>query len=424
MLRHQGYTFRLRGLDAGLRQALAREAGQCRWLWNNFLELDRERRAAGKKLPGYAWRCRALTFLRRHPDYLWLAEGSVVAQQRVLRELGRAWDRFFEDARRPVGRRLGTRLPVYKKKGERDAFGWSGRAWVEVDPARNRVRLPKLGWVRYRNSRRILGEVVNATVRRCGRRWDISLGTEREVAAPASRQHIAPVGLDVGIASLARLSDGGHIHGPRAQRRFAAEKARAQRIEQRRKRGSRRRQRQSWKVAKISRRAANVRRDCLHKATTQLAKSHGMVAVEALRVGSMTRSARGSVEAPGSNVRAKTGLNREILDQGWGEMRRQLAYKLGWSGGRLVAVSPRHTSQRCSACGHTERGNRRTQAKFACLSCGHVAHADVNAARNILAAGMAAIAAGHVAENAGGGDGTRPANEPCSLVLRARIPAL
>ena len=165
-----------------------------------------------------------------------------------------------------------------------------------------------------------------------------------------------------------------------------------------------------------------MRRDCAHKLTTHLAKNHGLVGVEALRVASMSRSAAGTAEAPGTNVRGKAGLNREILDQGWGEMRRQLAYKLGWSGGALVAVDPRNTSRRCSACGHTSRDNRTSQADFACVGCGHAMHADVNAAKNILAAAMAAMAAGHVAENAGGGDGARPACEPSTLTLRARIP--
>ena len=424
-MRHQGYTYRLRDLDATLRLAFARQAGQCRWLWNAFLAIDMEQRDKGKKLPGFAWRCRALTVLRNHPDYTWLADGCVVAQQRTLRHLGEAWARFFADLRLSPGERRHVQLPVFKRKNHaQDTFGWSGRVHVVVEQARNRVRLPKLGWVRYRNSRPIQGQVINAAVRRVGSKWDISFGTEREVAEPASRQHVEPVGLDMGIAHLATSSRGEHIDGPRAQRRFAKVRAKAQRIAARRRKGSHRRQRQLWKVAKISRQAANVRRDHAHQTTTLLAKNHGLVAVEDLRVGAMSRSSRGTVEAPGRNVRAKSGLNREILDQGWGEMRRQLSYKLGWSGGVLVAVNPRNTSRKCSACGHTSRDNRTCQASFACVECGHAMHADVNAAKNILAAGMAALAAGYVAENAGGGDGTSPASEPCKLALRARIPVL
>ena len=417
MLRHQGYTFRLRGLDASLHQAFAQEAGRCRWLWNTLLAFDRERREQGRKLPGYAWRCRALTFLRSLPEYAWLAEGSVVAQQRTLRHLGEAWARHFKD-------RASVRPPVFKKKGDADAFGWSGRAWVQLDEARNQVRLPKLGWVRYRNSRPVAGAIINATVLRVGRKWDISIGTEREVADPIPRHQLAPVGLDLGIVHLATTSDGDHLKGPRALRAAAKALAKAQRIQARRKKGSTQRKRQSWKVGKIHRRVANVRQDCSHKLTTDLAKSHGFVGVEALRVGSMTATAKGTIEAPGRSVRAKSGLNREILDQGWGEMRRQLSYKLGWSGGMLVAVDPRNTSRRCSACGHTSCDNRTSQADFACVGCGHAMNADVNAAKNILAAAKAAMAAGYVAENAGGGDGASPAYEPSKLALRARIPVL
>ena len=422
MIRHQGYTFRLRGLSADQRQAFTQQAGQCRWLWNEFVAFELARHKAGQKIGGLKWRGRVLTILRSLPDQQWLAEGSSAAQQRVLRNLGAAWQRYWDDRKLPKSERRGIEPPNFKKKGNRDCFGWSGQQHVELDQTRNRVKLPKIGWVRYRNSRRVEGIVMNATVRRVGRKWDISFGTEREVVEPQPRHHVRPLGLDLGIKHLATRSDGEHVAGPRAQRAAAKAKAKAQRIAARRVKGSTQRKRQLWKVAKIDRRTANIRRNDLHKLTTDLAKNHGFVGVEALRVKAMSGSAKGTVAKPGKNVAAKRGLNREILDQGWGEMRRQLAYKLGWSGGVLIAVDPRNTSRRCSACGHTSRDNRTSQAGFACVACGHAINADVNAAKNILAAAMAAMAAGHVAENAGGGDGACPALEPSSLALRARIP--
>ena len=138
----------------------------------------------------------------------------------------------------------------------------------------------------------------------------------------------------------------------------------------------------------------------------------------------MTASAAGTIEAPGKNVRAKSGLNREILDQGWGEMRRQLAYKLGWSGGVLVAVNPRNTSRRCSACGHTSRDNRTSQANFSCVACGHAMNADVNAAKNILAPAQAATPAGVGREERRGRRRYRAAYELCKPAFTAGIPAL
>ncbi len=424
MIRRQGYTFRLRGLDAATRQALAREAGQARWLYNLFVEFELLRFEAKQKLPTYNARAAALTKLRKRPECAWLAEGSVVSQQRTLRNLDDAWQRLWDDLKLPQEERRGVGPPTFKKKGDRDAFGWSGKAWVELDQERNRIKLPKIGWVRYRNSRRVEGTVMNATVRRVGRKWNITIGTEREVADPAQRLHVAPVGIDLGVTHLATTSDGDHLSGPRAFKRAAKAKAKAQRIFARRKKGSVQRQRQAWKVAKIDRRTANVRKDHLHKLTTQLTKNHGLIAVEALRVDAMTRSAKGTVEAPGVNVRAKAGLNREILDQGWGEMRRQLSYKLEWTGGAMVVVPAKNTSRKCSACGHTSRENRTSQANFACVACGHAMNADVNAAKNILAAGMAAAAGGLPRKERRGRRRYRSACEPCRPVFTAGIPVL
>jgi putative transposase len=117
-----------------------------------------------------------------------------------------------------------------------------------------------------------------------------------------------------------------------------------------------------------------------------------MVCIEDLQVRNMSRSAAGSIEAPGKNVRAKAGLNRSILDQGWFEFRRQLQYKLSWNGGELVLVPPHNTSRRCPQCDHVSAQNRRTQERFACVQCGFEDHADRVGAINILRAGHARCA--------------------------------
>jgi putative transposase len=146
-------------------------------------------------------------------------------------------------------------------------------------------------------------------------------------------------------------------------------------------------------------RIANVRTDFLHKASNTISKNHAMIAVEDLQVRNMSRSAKGCAEAPGRNVRAKSGLNKAILDQGWGEFRRQLEYKSAWRGGYFVAVPPRNTSRMCPHCGHISAENRKTQALFACIKCGHTANADHVGAINILAAGHAVLACGEPAQS-------------------------
>ena len=153
----------------------------------------------------------------------------------------------------------------------------------------------------------------------------------------------------------------------------------------------------NWKKAKariqrIHARIGNARRDYLHKTSTAISQNHAMVCIEDLRVRNMSRSAAGSLANPGKQVRAKAGLNRSILDQGWFEFRRQLHYKLCWNGGELILVPPQNTSRRCPECDHVAAENRRTQERFACIVCGFEEHADRVGAINILRAGHARCA--------------------------------
>ncbi len=134
-----------------------------------------------------------------------------------------------------------------------------------------------------------------------------------------------------------------------------------------------------------------------------------MVCIEDLKVRNLSKSAAGSLMAPGTSVRAKSGLNRSILDQGWNEFRRQLEYKLQWNGGILIAVPPHHSSQQCPACGHTDAANRKTQAQFLCIECGYRQNADRVAAINVLARGHRVTACGETSPARAGGGGRRRA---------------
>jgi putative transposase len=119
-----------------------------------------------------------------------------------------------------------------------------------------------------------------------------------------------------------------------------------------------------------------------------------MIVVEDLKIANMVKSAKGSKQKHGKNVKQKSGLNRSILAQGWGELIRQIEYKQEWQGGIVLKVNSKYTSQKCSNCGNIHKNNRQTQSKFICQSCGHIDHADFNAAKNILAAGLAVLACG------------------------------
>ena len=146
------------------------------------------------------------------------------------------------------------------------------------------------------------------------------------------------------------------------------------------------------KVQQIHVKIGNSRRDYLHKTSSDISKNHAIVCIEDLQVKNMSKSATGTMEQRGRNVRAKSGLNKAILDQGWFEFRRQLDYKLAWNGGHLIAVPPKNTSRTCPCCGHISKDNRMTQARFACVECGFEENADVVGAINVLRAGHARLA--------------------------------
>lgn len=153
----------------------------------------------------------------------------------------------------------------------------------------------------------------------------------------------------------------------------------------------------NWKkakarITKLHQRVAHTRNDFLHKTSNAISKNHAMVVIEDLKVTNMSKPASGTIETPGRSVKAKSGLNKSILDQGWGEFRRQLEYKQAWLGGEVLAVNPRNTSRTCPACEHVCAENRKTQSQFECVECGYTEHADLNAAINILRAGHARLA--------------------------------
>lgn len=362
---------------------MAQIAGACRFVYNLGLEQRRDWYRSGRKFT-FANQCRELTQCRAAQD--WLRAVPVHPLQQALRDLDRAYRNWWE------GR---ARAPRPRRKGINDSFRFPDPVSLAVErngKSSGRVKLPKLGWIplRERNWREMPGKICNVTISRRAGQWFAAVQCESEVAA-AAPSALPPVGIDMGIASFATLSDGTSIapanHGKKALRALC----RAQRSLSRKKRGSRNRRKAIRRVARLQQRVANARKDFLHKTSTAIAKSHGTVVVEALPVRNMSASAKGTAEAPGRNVRAKAGLNRAILDQGWRGFRIMLGYKLADRGGRLIEVPAAYTSQTCAACGVIDPRSRRDQAHFACVACDHTAHADTNAAINILRRGDSAL---------------------------------
>ncbi|EOW7391497.1 RNA-guided endonuclease InsQ/TnpB family protein [Escherichia coli] len=386
MKRLQAFKFQLR--PGGQQECeMRRFAGACRFVFNRALARQNENHEAGNKYIPYGKMASWLVEWKNATEMQWLKDSPSQPLQQSLKDLERAYKNFFQKR---------AAFPRFKKRGQNDAFRYP--QGVKLDQENSRIFLPKLGWMRYRNSRQVTGVVKNVTVSQSSGKWYISIQTESEVSTPV-HPSASMVGLDAGVAKLATLSDGTVFEPVNSLQKNQKKLARLQRQLSRKVKFSNNWQKQKCKIQRLHSRIANIRRDYLHKVTTTVSKNHAMIVIEDLKVSNMSKSAAGTVSQPGRNVRAKSGLNRTILDQGWYEMRRQLEYKQLWRGGQVLAVPPAYTSQRCACCGHTAKENRLSQSKFRCQACGYTANADVNGARNILAAGHAVLACGEMVQS-------------------------
>ena len=368
----RGFTYRLMP-TIRQEESFAQFAGVCRLVWNLALEQRREHwrnyQARTENSLNFAAQSRELTVLRREVDFVRAV--SVTSQQYVLKSLDDAYRRFFKG--------IGG-YPRPKKKGVNDAFTFNGREIVveRINRRWGRVRLPKIGWVKFRYTRPISGKITEATVRLTPLGWQISIGCKDCDIHPFATE--GSVGIDRGVAVTLMLSDGASYMLPEQIAVLDRKARKAQRIASRRKRGSRRYAKAQRRVAAIRAKTARVRKHWAHVTTTDICRKFGTVVIERLCTKNMTKSASGTLENPGKNVSQKRGLNRAILDVGWHQIEAMLSYKAN----RLVKVDPRFTSQTCSCCGAVDSRSRKNQASFVCTTCGFRSNADHNAAINIL----------------------------------------
>ena len=283
--------------------------------------------------------------------------------------------------------------PKFKKRHSDDGFRYPQGFKVEED--NGRIFLPKIGYVRYRNSRKIEGIPKNVTVREEADCWYVSIQCEFELKPEISIPDIdTAVGIDMGVKRFLTLSDGSFINNLEEKLKPLENKiALLQKRIKHKVKGSNNIKKAYLKLTLLHKRKADIRNDFLHQVSTLLVKNHDVIVIEDLKVRNMSKSAKGTIANPGKNVKAKAGLNRSILNEAWHKFFTYLEYKLKLKGGILIKVNPQHTSQTCHQCGHISKDNRTEQALFKCIKCGYEANADVNAAQNILRrAGLARIA--------------------------------
>lgn len=364
-------TFRYRLDPNALQRGLfARFAGCCRFVFNQGLT---ERKASyeseGKTL-SYADQCKALPGMKQAEETTWLGEVHSQVLQQALKDLDAAYQNFFR--RMKSGEVPG--FPRFKKKGQKDAFRYP--QGVKVDGGR--VYLPKIGWVKYRDSRPVEGKILQATIKREGERWFISLACEVELPdnAPVAVTEERAVGIDVGLKSFCILSDGTEIENPRFLKKALGKLRHAQRLLSRKTKRSNNWKRQVAKVVRLHVCVKNARRDFAHKVSTGIVKNHDVIAVENLNIKGMMKNRH---------------LSRAISDVGWGLFLNMLRYKAEWAGKHFVRIGRfEATSKRCSACGE-KKPMPLSVRTYVCDGCGLVMDRDWNASLNVRAAGLVVL---------------------------------
>lgn len=313
-------------------------------------------------------------------ELAWLKTCHSQVLQQSLKDLESAFKNFFQQR---------ADFPKFKRKGVKERFRFP--QGCKLEPQNNRLYLPKIGWVRYRNSRSVLGELKNVTVsQKCGK-FFVSIQTECEHQIP--NHNGGEIGIDLGIARFATLSNRDFFEPLNAFKTYKGKLAKLQQGLKNKTKFSQNWQKLKAKMARLHHKIANCRKDFLHQTSNHISKNHAMVYIEDLQVSNMSKSAKGTAETHGKNVKQKSGLNRAILDQSWFEFRRQLDYKTQWRGGFLFAVPAQNTSLICPCCGHVSKENRQTQAKFICVKCGYTENADVVGAINVLERGRTLVQA-------------------------------
>lgn len=361
-------------------------ASVCRAVWNTALEQRREYRRRDGWM-NYAPQCKELAEAKREHEWLKTAPSHILQQtlkdlDRACRDHGTFKVRWRSKARWAPSFRFPDAQQIQVER--------LGRKW-------GRVKLPKLGWVRFRWSRPPGAGIRSATVSRKGGRWFVSFLVDDGAATP--KRHALPdtaVGIDRGVKT-AVVTSGGDFH----DREFVTpgEAVRYRRLQQqlaRTRKGSTNRRKVVAAMGRIMARVSNRRADFCARTAGRIARKHALVALEDLRIKNMSASTTGTPAEPGRNVRQKAGLNRAVLDKGWHLFELALHNAARYTGTLVVKVNPAYTSQRCSACGFVTEDNRESQAVFVCKApgCGHRDHADVNAAKNVKAAGLAVSACG------------------------------
>jgi len=382
----KGFQFRLQPTPQQ-EQQFVQYCGAVRWVWNRMLAERSETYQATGKAPSAYTQIKQLPVLKQQDETAWLNTiQSQVLQDAVL-DLDDAFERFFSQQ---------NGYPRFKSKhGRKQSFSYP----QGVKVSDGQVWLPKIGWVKFRQSREMEGVIKRATIRRKASGWYVSLLCEVEIEPPPPVEITSEnsVGIDLGSIDLVTLSDGRKTGNPRHYRCAERKLARAQRSLSRKEKGSNNRAKQKQKVGRLHEKVANCRKDDVHKLSHQLVSENQAIFTEDLNVVGIAKR-----------------MGKSVGDAGWSELVRQLEYKTAWQGKRLVKIGRYFPSSKtCSVCGYKHSDLALSERSWICPACGVLLDRDVNAAINIQREGLKYVAAGQTETQNACGATVRPS-------LRAR----
>ena len=392
---HRGVRLRLLPGTPAVAHQLAGTAGACRFVWNHFLALKRQQYRdyrcwqdykIGPEKPKlnltFFGMGLEFTALRHHPHTAWLQDYSFKAVRHILKYLAEAYQAFCKGQRG---------YPKFKSR-YRNQDGFTIPSDVEL--VDNHLHVPRIGKLRVKGSNLYAasGKALTARIVKAGTavrpKWYVHVTYAVPISKVKKGAADGTVGLDRNVGQA--TDSEGAVYPMTHTARLDTKIRHKQRLQARKVKGSIRRRRLGGQLTKLQRKRQRIRHNDTHHIGRRLADKAHTVVVENLHVSSMTKSAKGTTEHPGTNVKAKSGLNREILATNWSQLEQRLAYKCG----RLLQVSPAYTSQTCSNCGGVDKHNRPTQADFVCVICGFALNADWNAALNILGRSNLPVARG------------------------------
>lgn len=350
--------------------------GANRYIFNRMLALRKYAYSKFRKNVGRYELDKRLTKLKKRETTKWLKEIDSQSIQSTIANLDKAYKNFFKSGG----------FPRFKSVHDsRQSYQYPQRVKIEG----SFVYLPKVGWVKAKGLRtHFLGKIKTVTVSREAGQYHAALLIDTDETEIVESHNGKTVGIDMGVALFVADSNGKKIKPIDLSRDIKTLKKRQQQLSNKKK-GSNNRSKAKKRLSKQYLKVRNKRNDFLHKISKIYSESQTVV-VEDLKIKNMTKSARGTIEAPKKSA-GKRGLNNSILQQGWGIFFDMLKYKIESRGGQLIKVNPAFTSQTCNKCNHISKENRLTQSKFKCSKCGHTDNADINAAKNILSAGLAAV---------------------------------